>query len=67
MESMIQLNLRSDSEKAAADNLPNDPNGQYKEPESPPINSKRLNRILKKAAHRASGEFGQSKSGIFSK
>ena len=67
MEDMIQLNLRSDSEKAAADNLPNDPNAQYKEPESPPINSKRLNRILKKAAHRASGEFGQSKSGIFSK
>lgn len=65
MEDMIQLNLRSDSEKAAADNLPSDPDAQYKEPESPPINSKRLNRILKKAAHKASGEFG--KGGIFSK
>jgi hypothetical protein len=64
MENMIQLNLRSDSEKAAVDNLPN---SQYKEPESPVINSKRLNRILKKAAHKASGEFGQSKSGVFSK
>jgi hypothetical protein len=64
MENMIQLNLRSDSEKAAADNLPN---SQMKEPEPPAINSKRLNRILKKAAHRASGEFGQSKGGIFSK
>jgi len=65
MENMIQLNLRSDSEKAAADNLPNDSNAQIKESESPPINSKRLNRILRKAAHKASGEFG--KGGIFSK
>ena len=63
MESMIQLNLRSDSEKAAADNLPNP---QHREPDSPAI-SKRLNRILKNAAHKASAQFGQSKSGIFSK
>jgi hypothetical protein len=65
MENMIQLNLRSDSEKAAADNLPN--NTQYKEPESSAISSKRINRILKKAAHKASGEYGHGKSGIFSK
>jgi DNA polymerase III sliding clamp (beta) subunit (PCNA family) len=64
MEGMIRLNLRSDSEKAAADNLPNIPE---KQPESQEINSKRLNRILKKAAHKASSEYGQSKSGIFSK
>jgi hypothetical protein len=64
MESMIQLNLRSDCEKAAADNLPNT---QYKEPESPAMSSKRLNRILKKAAHKGSGEYGAGKSGIFSK
>ena len=32
MENMIKLNLRSDSEKAAADDLPNTP---YKEPEFP--------------------------------
>jgi hypothetical protein len=65
MDNMIQLNLRSDSERAAADNLPNT---QYKEPESPPVNSKRLSKYLKKAAHKASGEFGQGgKGGIFSK
>jgi len=64
MENMIKLNLRSDSEKAAADNLPNP---QHREPDSPAISSKRLNRILKNAAHKASAQFGQSKSGIFSK
>ena len=62
MESMIQLNLRSDSEKAAADNLPNPPD---KEPETPAISSKRLNRILKKVGHQASAN--QGKSGIFTK
>jgi hypothetical protein len=64
MDSMITLNLRSDSQKAAADNLPN---AQVKEPEPPVSSSKRLNRILKKAAHKASGEYGAGKSGIFSK
>jgi hypothetical protein len=36
MERMIQLNLRSDSENAAANNLPNSP----KEPETPVVDSK---------------------------
>lgn len=63
MESMIKLNLRSDSEKAAADNLPNP---QYKEPESPAMHSKRLNRLLKKVGHQASSG-SPSKSGIFTK
>ena len=62
MESMIKLNLRSDSEKAAADNLPNP---QHKEPESPATSSKRLNRLLKKVGHQASAS--QGKSGIFTK
>ena len=61
MESMIKLNLRSESEKAAADNLPNP---QAKEPEPSVLHSKRLNRLLKKVGHHASSE---SKSGIFTK
>ena len=63
MESMIKLNLRSESEKAAANNLPNP---QDKEPESPAMHSKRLNRLLKKVGHQASSG-GSSKSGIFTK
>jgi hypothetical protein len=62
MENMIKLNLRSDNEKAAADNLPNP---QDKEPESPAMHSKRLNRLLKKVGHHASAS--PSKSGIFTK
>lgn len=65
MERFIQLNLRSDSEKAAADNSPNP---GYKEPESPLTGNKRLNKMLKKAAHKASAEYGRGgKGGIFSK
>ena len=64
MERFIQLNLRSDSEKGAADNSPNP---GYKEPEPPVIGSKRLSKMLKKAAHKASAEYGRSGSGMFSK
>ena len=65
MERFIQLNLRSDSEKAAADNSPNP---EYREPEAPVVGSKRLNKMLKKAAHKASTEYGRGgKGGIFSK
>lgn len=65
MERFIQLNLRSDSEKAAADNSPNPAN---QEQESPAIGSKRLNKMLKKAAHKASTEYGRGgRGGIFSK
>lgn len=64
MERFIQLNLRSDSEKAAADNSPNP---GYKEPETPVVGSKRLNKLLRKAAHKASAEYGRSGTGMFSK
>lgn len=65
MERFIQLNLRSDSEKAAADNSPNP---GYKEQEPSVVGSKRLNKMLKKAAHKASAEYGRGgKGGIFSK
>jgi hypothetical protein len=65
MESFIQLNLRSDSEKAAADNLPNNP--QNRNPEEPVLGSKRLNKMLRKAAHKASAQYGRSNSGVISK
>ena len=65
MERFIQLNLRSDSEKAAADNSPNT---VVREPESSAMASKRLNKMLRKAAHKASAEYGRGgKGGIFSK
>ncbi|HET7348310.1 MAG TPA: hypothetical protein VFJ10_13335 [Acidobacteriaceae bacterium] len=65
MESFIQLNLRSDSEKAAAENSPNP---VVREPEPPALGSKRLNKMLRKAAHKASAEYGRGgKGGIFSK
>jgi len=64
MERFIQLNLRSDSEKAAAENLPNP---QQKEPEAPVIGSKRLNKMLRNAAHKGSAQYGRSNTGVFSK
>lgn len=66
MERFIQLNLRSDSEKAAAENLPN-PQSREQEQESPVIASKRLNKMLKNAAHKASAHYGRSNTGVFSK
>lgn len=63
MERFIQLNLR-DSEKTAADNSPNP---QTKEPEQSVIGSKRLNKILKNAAHKASAQYGRNSTGVFSK
>jgi len=64
MERFIQLNLRSDSEKGAAENLPNP---QIREPESSPVTSKRLNKLLKNAAHKASAHYGRDSSSVFSK
>ena len=64
MERFIQLNLRSDSEKAAADNSPNP---QTKEPEPAMAGSKRLNKILRNAAHKASAQYGRNSTGVFSK
>ena len=63
MERFIQLNLHSESEKPEPANLPNP---ERKEPE-PSVSSKRLKRLVNKAAHKAATEFGRNKSGIFSK
>lgn len=63
MERFIQLNLRDEKENADAANLPKP---DVKEPETPVI-SKRVNKFLNKAAHKAAGQYGRSGSGIFSK
>ena len=63
MESMIKLDLRSESENAAANNLPK---SQTNEPEAPIVHSKRLNRMLKKVGHHQAA-VSQGKSGIFTK
>lgn len=64
MERFIQLNLHSDSEKAGEANVPNQ---ERKEPEPPVISSKRVNKMINRAAHKASSEYGRGGSGIFSK
>jgi hypothetical protein len=63
MERFIQLNLQSGTDKAEAANLPD---SERKQPD-PPVLSKRLHRLVNKAAHKAAAEFSRSKSGIFSK
>jgi hypothetical protein len=63
MERFIQLNLRDEKENANAANLPKP---EVKEP-VPPVLSKRVNKYLNKAAHKAAGEYGRGGSGIFSK
>ncbi len=63
MKPMIQLHLEVDREKPEATNLPNQ---ERKEPE-PVVTDERINRILKRAAHKAGTEFRRSSTGIFSK
>jgi hypothetical protein len=62
MNSLLQLHLQTDSAKPEAENLPKAAN---EEPKTV-ITSKRLNRIVTRAAHKAAKEYGRS-SGIFSK
>jgi hypothetical protein len=64
MESLLQLHLESNTGKAEAENVPRP------EQEQPKIivPSKRLNRIINRAAHKAATEFRKGGSGgIFSK
>lgn len=65
MERFIQLNLRDESKKADEANVLKQ---EREEPESP-VMSKRVNRLVNRAAHRASAEFrrGGGSGGIFSK
>jgi hypothetical protein len=63
MEPFIKLNLVDEKENA---NAANRPKPEEKEPEAPVL-SKRVNKLLNKAAHKAAGEYGRGGSGIFSK
>ena len=63
MERFIQLNLRDEKENANAANLPKP---EVKEADAPML-SKRVNKLLNKAAHKAAGQYGRGGSGIFSK
>ena len=60
MQRFIKLNLESNAEKAGPPNLPD---AERKEPERPVL-SKRVHRLVNKAAHKAATEFSR---GIFSK
>ena len=62
MDSLLQLHLQTDSTKPEAANSPK-PDGE--EPK-PIVTSKRFNRIINRAAHKAASEYGRN-SGIFSK
>ena len=64
MDRFIQLNLQPNTEKTEPTNLP-DPD-RKEQPEAPAM-SKRLHRLVNKAAHKAASEFGRNGSGIFSK
>ena len=61
MESLLQLHLESQKAKPEADNLPKPEKDEVIVP------SKRLNRIVNRAAHKAATEFRKGGSGIFSK
>ncbi len=63
MKPFIELHLQSDSDKAAPMNLPS----QEREETRPVIQTKRLHKMVNRAAHKAASEFGRKGSGIFSK
>ncbi len=63
MKPLLQLNLQSDREKAESENPPK-PEGEQQEPR---VVGKRLNRLARKAAHKAATEYSRSGSGIFAK
>ncbi len=63
MDSLLQLHLQSDNPKPEAEKLSKPENEEPK----PVVTSKRLNRIMNRAAHKAATEYGRSGSGIFSK
>ena len=63
MESLLQLHLESDPRKLETENLTKAENEEPK----PVVSSKRLSRIMNRAAHKAAGEYGRGGSGIFSK
>jgi hypothetical protein len=65
MDSPLQLHLQTDNTKPDAENHPK-PEGKNEEPK-PFVTSKRLNRIINRAAHKGASQYGRNGSGIFSK
>jgi hypothetical protein len=63
MKPFLELNLRDDSAKSVPPNLAKPTNEESK----PMIVGKRLNRLARKAAHRAATHSGGGGSGLFSK
>lgn len=63
MEQLIKLNLQSDEQRAET---ATSEKRERMDSEVPP-RSRRLNRMVSKAAHKAAKEFARSGSGIFSK
>ncbi len=63
MESILKLDLKSDSEKTEVSSPPT----PEQEGTKPMVPSKRLNRIVNRAAHKAAIHMSRSSSSIFSK
>ena len=65
MDSPLQLHLQVDKPKTDAENAPR-PESENEEPK-PFVTSKRLNRIINRAAHKGASQYSRNSSGIFSK
>ena len=63
MKPFLQLNLRSDSDRSEAANLPNP---ERQEPESEETR-KKLIQLANRAAHKAAAHTGRYAAGVFSK
>ena len=63
MKPLLELHLRDDTERATVPDL----SKQEVEESKPPVPSRKLNRIARKAAHRAAVDAGRSSFGLFSK
>ncbi len=63
MKPLLQLHLEDSTPKPET---PTTPGPECEEPK-PMVPSKRLNRIVNRAAHKAATEFSRNSSGIFSK
>jgi hypothetical protein len=65
MDSLLQLHLQNDNPKPEAENLskPKDEAEELK----PLATSKRLNKIINRAAHKGASQYGRNSSGIFTK
>jgi hypothetical protein len=63
MDSLLQLHLQADNPKPEEQKLSKSENDEPK----PIATSKRLNKIVNRAAHKGASQYGRNSSGIFSK